>query len=217
MKAVSMVGPGRAEADHPIIWDGERLMRLADRTVLGQPKSIASPYGPALEFDGEQDGLLLPDNPLIGWEQFTVEVMFKPDFDGQVEQRFLHMGEVHGPRLLFELRVEENKWWYLDTFLSSGDSSKTMMNEGYHHVLGRWYHAALTCDGTELRNYVNGDLELKAAFDYVPMGDGQTSIGVRQNKVSWFKGCIGAIRIKEQVIAPAEFLYNDQKRESEWR
>ena len=48
------------------------------------------------------------ENPLVGLSDFTVEVIFNPSADGEFEQRFLHMGEITGNRMLFELRMNDN-------------------------------------------------------------------------------------------------------------
>ncbi|UCH62079.1 MAG: LamG domain-containing protein [Fidelibacterota bacterium] len=174
--------------------------------TLGSPGEVESPSGMALEFDGRHDGILLGINPLAGLEQFTVEVLFCPYPAGHHEQRFLHMGECHDDRMLFETRVVDNNSWYLDTYLSVGGRDKTMMNKGFEHPLGQWYHAALTCDGSQLTNFVDGSPELSCAFEFIPLTGGQTSIGMRQNRVSWFKGAISTIRVAPVILAPKEFL-----------
>jgi len=174
--------------------------------TLGNPGRVGGPFGMALEFDGQQDGLLLAINPLAGLEQFTVEVLFCPYPDGHQEQRFLHIGECHDERVLFETRVVDNNYWYLDTYLSVGGSDKTMMNKGFEHPLGQWYHAALTCDGSQLTNFVDGSPELSCAFEFIPLTGGQTSIGMRQNRISWFKGAISTIRVTPRILAPEEFI-----------
>ncbi|MEX0844614.1 MAG: hypothetical protein WD022_05005, partial [Balneolaceae bacterium] len=46
--------------------------------VLGEPEAVDFEGGKALAFDGKDDGLILPVNPVDSWEQFTVEVLFLP-------------------------------------------------------------------------------------------------------------------------------------------
>ena len=43
--------------------------------VLGVPKLVE---GKALEFAGQEDGLIIDVNPLAGMERFTLEVVFRP-------------------------------------------------------------------------------------------------------------------------------------------
>ena len=174
--------------------------------VDGRPVVVDGPYGSAIEFNGAGDALFVEANPLAGLEAFTVEMVFRPDAGGLPEQRFFHMGEVNGDRVLFETRLTEDGHWYLDTFISSGDSNRPLLNESHLHPVGQWYHLALTCDGQQEVNYVNGIQEASGSIDFVPLLGGQTSIGVRLNRVCWFRGAIGRIRFSAGVLDPDEFM-----------
>ena len=174
--------------------------------VEGRPVVVDGPYGSAIEFNGAGDALFVEANPLAGLEAFTVEMVFRPDAGGLPEQRFFHMGEVNGDRVLFETRLTEDGHWYLDTFISSGDSNRPLLNESHLHPVGQWYHLALTCDGQQEVNYVNGIEEARGSINFVPLAGGQTSIGVRLNRVCWFRGAIGRIRFTAGVLDPDEFM-----------
>ena len=174
--------------------------------VDGRPVVVDGPYGSAIEFNGAGDALFVEANPLAGLEAFTVEMVFRPDAGGLPEQRFFHIGEVNGDRVLFETRLTEDGHWYLDTFISSGDSNRPLLNESHLHPVGQWYHLALTCDGEQEVNYVNGIQEASGSIDFVPLLGGQTSIGVRLNRVCWFRGAIGRIRFSAGVLDPDEFM-----------
>ena len=174
--------------------------------VDGRPVVVDGPYGSAIEFNGAGDALFVEANPLAGLEAFTVEMVFRPDAGGLPEQRFFHLGEVNGDRVLFETRLTEDGHWYLDTFISSGDSNRPLLNKSHLHPVGQWYHLALTCDGQQEVNYVNGIQEASGSIDFVPLAGGQTSIGVRLNRVCWFRGAIGRIRFTAGVLDPDEFM-----------
>ena len=62
-------------------------------TALGSPRVVDTAAGPAVEFSGEGDGLMLATNPAQGLGEFTAEVVFRPASDGPQEQRFFHMQE----------------------------------------------------------------------------------------------------------------------------
>lgn len=190
----------------PVKWDASMLVQHPEAMTSGKVKVIPSEYGSALRFDGKQDGLVIPVNPIAGWTKFTIEVIFRPEHEGQAEQRFLHFGQCHEERVLFETRIVDDEVWYLDTFLASSLGSRTLMNKGFHHPLEEWHHAALTFDGSRMTNYVNGRQELAGIVEFVPLRGGKTSIGMRQNKVSWYKGIIGTIRITPWILEPSEFL-----------
>jgi len=48
---------------------------------------------------------------------------------------------------------------------------------------------------------VNGELELAGEVAFAPMTTGRTSIGVRQNRVSWFKGAIAEVRFTAVALS----------------
>jgi hypothetical protein len=192
-----------------ITWNLDRLDTIGGHklTVLGQPKVIETPAGKALEFDGLDDGILLGVNPLAGLKEFTVEVIFQPYEGGPKEQRFFHMQEAASEnRVLFETRLTDDGRWFLDTFLKSGDGDYTQLAKDHLHKLGPWYHAALTIDAKQMRHYVSGQLELSTPITFTPLAPGQTSLGVRQNKVHWYKGAIRQVRVTPRVLSPEAFL-----------
>ena len=178
---------------------------LSGESKSGNPLTISSPYGEAVQFDGKGDALFLDRNPLVSLRQFTVEVIFRPDPKSQFEQRFLHMGEVNGDRMLIELRMTEDSQWYLDAFIKWGDSSKTLIDKSLLHPAGDWYHVALVVDDGKMETFVAGKRELEGRVEFSPFKSGRTSIGARMNKVSWFKGAIARIKISPKCLTPSEF------------
>ena len=45
-----------------------------------------------------------------------------------------------------------------------------------------------------------------------PQGAGQTAVGVRMNKVYYFKGAVRMARFTRRALAPSEFLKAPEKR-----
>jgi hypothetical protein len=74
------------------------------------------------------------------------------------------------------------------------------------HPLGAWFHVAAVYDGREFRNYVNGVQEGATEIRFTPQRPGRSSVGVRFNKVNYFKGAIYAARFTRRALTPAEFL-----------
>jgi acetyl esterase/lipase len=95
--------------------------------------------------------------------------------------------------------------WALDTYLRAGETGLTLLDRGRTHPAGQWHTAALTYDGRSMTHYVDGARELAGEVAFPPLRDGRTSIGVRQNRVSWFKGRIHTIRISPEAL-PSERL-----------
>lgn len=198
-----------AQAQDTVTWNLDRLDSIGGHklTVLGQPRVIETPQGKALQFDGVDDAIFLDVNPLAGLKEFTVEVIFRPDAGGPKEQRFFHLQEAGSEnRVLFETRLTDDGKWFLDTFLKSGEGNYTQFAKDALHPLGPWYHAALTIDARQMRHYVNGKEELATAIDFKPLAAGQTSLGVRINKVHWYQGAIRQVRITPRVLKLEAFL-----------
>jgi hypothetical protein len=195
-----------------VTWKFDNIAKIGGHqtTVLGHPKVIDTPVGKAIEFNGVDDGLMLDVHPLAGAEAFTWEAIFRPD-GGNTEQRWFHLeanpatGDDHDNRMLFEIRVIDGQSC-LDTFNKSGDVQKALLFRNKLHALGAWYHVAAVYDGSEFRSYVNGVEEGAARIHLIPQGAGRTSIGVRMNKLYYFKGAIHQARFTRRALDPAEFL-----------
>lgn len=176
-----------------------------DAKIKGKPVIVKCKYGEAVFFNGTADAIFLDSIPLTGMEQFTVEVILQPASGGNFEQRFLHMGEVQGDRVLMELRSTP-AGWYFDAYIKAGDQQSTLVEPKLLHPSDQWYHLAYVIDHGKLATYVNGVKELEANIHLVPLKGGKTSIGVRQNEVSWFKGAIYKIRITPEALKPDNFM-----------
>jgi hypothetical protein len=212
--SLGMVRSQAASAPAQRVWTFDNLQQIGGRsvTVEGQPKLVASPWGPAVAFDGQDDALFIKEHPLAGAATFTFEALFRPD-GGAFEQRWFHLeSDVDPPappgkgttRMLFEIRVVENEW-YLDTF---------MIGPGYKHPLivpekrfpiGRWYHVAQTYDGEKYSSYVNGELQAQVSMPFTPQGAGQASVGARMNRVSYFNGAVREARFTHEALRPSQF------------
>lgn len=186
-------------------WIVSKLINSENVSFLGDPQVINCPYGEAVRFDGISDGIFIDAMPLKRFSQFTVEAIFYPESKSNFEQRFLHFGEIADRRLLFEIRATENEW-YFDAYINTGKDDLALIDENLLHKLDCWYHVAFTVDNGNLTTYVNGKKELEGEVEMAPINTGQTSVGVRQNKVSWFKGAIYKIRVTPNVLAPDNFM-----------
>jgi hypothetical protein len=139
-----------------------------------------------------------------------VEAVFRPDAGGTFEQRWFHIQEAgNDNRLLFEIRLTGDEW-FLDTFIKSGENKLTLYSENFKHRAGEWYHVALVYDGTTMRHFVNGKEELSGPLLIRPLGDGTTSIGVRMNRLFWFKGAVRKARFTARPLVPTEFMGSGQ-------
>ncbi|WP_031499534.1 LamG-like jellyroll fold domain-containing protein [Bryobacter aggregatus] len=195
-------------ADDSETWVLDRLDRIGGHPTqaFGTPAVIQTELGKAVQFDGVEDALFVDNHPLAGATNFTWEVIFRPESGGRPEQRFFHMQEQGSQsRFLFETRLTGDQWC-LDSFVASKAGSQTLIDRKLLHPLDRWYHVAMVYDGTELRSFVDGRLELSAKVQLAPQGPGQTSIGVRYTKVDYFRGVIRLARMTRSALPPEKFL-----------
>ena len=205
------VGFGQVPAapKRSVTWNINNLKKIGSQTVdvLGDPKVVETDKGKATIFDGIDDGVFINNNPIAGADAFTVEAVFRPDAGGGKEQRWLHIEDKENveTRALLEIRLNGNEW-FLDTFIKSGTNSSPLYAENFKHPVGQWFHIALVYDGKEMRHYVNGKLEMSAKVVAKPFGGGVTSIGVRQNKVYWFKGAVRKARFTNRALSPDHFM-----------
>ncbi len=195
-----------------VTWTFDNLDHIGGHAVSveGDPRLIDTPLGKAIAFDGVDDALFLDVHPLAGAETLTWEAVFRPD-GGAEEQRWFHLdsgpadGDGSGDRMLFEIRAIGDEWC-LDAFVHSGDAGKALLDRTRLQPLGRWYHVAAVYDGRELRSYVNGELDGAAALAFSPQGPGRTSVGVRINRVHYFKGAVRQARFTKAALEPGQFL-----------
>jgi hypothetical protein len=218
---ISTLGAAIAFAAGPVgqetwIFDDVNSIGGHPTAVIGHPRVIDSPVGKAIEFNGVDDGIQLDVHPLAGATTFTWEAIFRPD-GGNPEQRWFHLeqnpatGSDANNRMLFEIRVIDGQWC-LDAFNKSGPVQKALLDRKNLHPLDAWYHVAAVYDGTEFRSYINGVQDGAAQVRLEPQEAGRTSIGVRMNKLYYFKGAVHMARFTKRALSPDEFLKIPEKR-----
>ena len=198
--------PGKLTASEQpaaTIWRLEQTAQIGGHpaAVLGEPRVIADATGRAVHFNGATDGIILPVNPVEGAAQFTVEALINPDATGPAEQRFLHIQDGPGSRVLLEIRLTD-AGWALDTLLRSEitKSDRPLLDRTKLHPANRWTWVALVYANGHMAHYIDGVKELEGDVQFPPMAAGQISLGVRQNKVYWFKGAIGEVRFHPAAL-----------------
>jgi hypothetical protein len=205
---------GGASSSDAEVWRFDQTSTVGGypTTVLGHPHVIESPYGKAVEFNGVDDALFVDNHPLAGVSAYTWEVIFRPDGDGAQAQRFFHLqerdpktGEDTDNRMLFEIRIVDGQWC-LDSFATTAGQERTLLNCKLLHPLDKWYRVTAVYDGKELRNYVGDELQGAGELKLGPQLAGHSSVGVRINKVFYFKGAILMARMTRHALPVEQFL-----------
>lgn len=188
-------------------------------TVIGDPTVVSTPFGGGVLFDGD-DGLIVDANPIAGASTFTMEMIFRPDpivNRSSNQPRVLHVQSVPNPpdhRAILETRVVGDEW-YLDAFLRSQSAgsanpnvtdSLTLVDPATRYALGEWYNLAMVYDGATLHAYLDGELQISGPIEVEPLLPGQTSLGMRWNRIRFFEGVISQVRFTRSALEPSEFL-----------
>ena len=205
---------GEAQSPATQVWRFNNIDSIGGHPthILGHPYLIDSPYGKAVEFNGVDDALFVDVHPLAGASTYTWDVIFRPDAGGAEAQRFFHLAEVDpatgkdtGNRMMFEIRIVKGEWC-LDSFASSGEATRALLNCNDLHPLGKWYRVTAVYDGKMLRNYVGDELQGEGELHLTPQGPGHSSIGTRISRQDYFKGAVFEARFTPRALQPDEFL-----------
>lgn len=192
----------RAADAASVVWKLDDVKKVGGvaTEVLGAPGSADG----AAVFDGAKDGVFVPALPLAGAKEFTIEILFSPAEGGPAEQRFFHLQDSAESRVMIETRLDGKGGWWLDTFLGAPKGGQALIDAKRVHPTNKFYWAAVTFDGSTMKHFINGEKELEASgVKFGPfVADGKVSLGVRQNKVYWFKGAIREVRFTPAALAP---------------
>jgi hypothetical protein len=215
----------QTSVDGLVVWNFDRLDRIGGNPahVDGQPKIVTTAAGKAVQFDGIHDGLFIDKHPLAGFSQFTFEALVRPD-GGEQAQRWFHLAETDpatgldattdpgnptadkNPRFTFELRVVDGDKVYFESFTHGSTYQSALADKNKVHPVGRWYVVSQTYDGKMHRSYVNGELEKEGPLAFTPQGPGHSSVGIRINHVSPFKGAVMRARFAPRALAVSDLM-----------
>jgi hypothetical protein len=192
------------KSDSTVTWELKNIHCIGGlkTEILGNPLIETDGKDTSIDFNGIDDGLIVPDIPIKGWSVFTIEVLFKPDGDGPIAPRFIHFEDTAFRRGTFEIRLTNKKQWYLDAFLKNGktDRGLALIDSTKLHPADQSFWVAMEYDGKKMISFVNGKKELEGEINFSAMTEGKISLGVRLNKVDWFKGQIKEIRFHPEAL-----------------
>lgn len=214
---ISLIGLlNGCHTDEPILWQIDSLTEIGGHpvTVSGNPQLVDTELGTAVQFDGEEDLLLVDHNPIGGAKEFTVEVLFKqaPSYPYNTTPRFIHIQDPEDQahkRLMIELRVNAQNMCYMDAYLNTDLGGIPLMDSTLLHHTNKWQHIAVTYQDSVLSTYFNGKKELNGKIGYhqtVINPKGKVSIGGRMNHKHYFQGQIKALKVSKRALEPAEFM-----------
>ena len=188
--------------------DSLNVMEGHTVTVNGDPVVAVTDSGPAVEFDGSPDQLIVDANPLGTAKEFTIEMVFRPTTTTE-EPRVLHVGDPSGSgeRVTMEIRITGNSW-YFDGFINTDVGGLTLIADSLTHPLDEWAHAAVTYENDTFKTFINGVHELTGYMNYntdIMSVTDKTSLGSRMNNKNYFSGQIRIVKFTQAALTPDQF------------
>ena len=104
-------------------------------------------------------------------------------------------------RMLFEIRVVGDKW-FLDSYNQSGAANKALMNREARAPAGRLVPRRVGVRRQGIQQLRDGVREGRGEPQLAPHGPGHASVGVRINKVFYFKGAVRLARFTRRALPP---------------
>ncbi len=212
------------DSSYSEVWELKSLKNTGGHRmqVFGNPEVVKTEHGKAVKFDGIDDRLLVDNNPIGDSKEFTIEVIFKPDFayDISNQPRFIHFQDLDDTlsgwplanRVMIELRLTPDKKWYLDGYMMTDAGERTLVNRTLTHSAGEWAHAALTYKDNTFTTYVNGIRETSGVVTFnekLLNKVGKVSIGGRMDRRNYYCGLIKTLKITRKALEPRQFIRLD--------
>ena len=176
----------------------EMYVGISGGTIQVYKQYVPHPSGNALDFDGVDDYVLLPNETVNNLSAGTMESWIYMD-DNTKETIFIKQWD--GNNSYAWLRVENGKLIFHTTNAAGDVTGNSTLNTG------EWYHVAATFNATELNLYINGALDKTAAGDFtIPdqLEVSYTVIGTLIWDSHYFDGKIDEFRIWNVVRSQAE-------------
>jgi len=171
-----------------------------DGIIHGEPTLVEGKVGDALEFDGIDDWVEIPDSPSISeFDELSLSAWFKVTKPG-------------GWRAILEKAVHED--WSYGFFIEENGNVSFYITQGENVIVccigefpvevGTWYHIAGTYDGSSAKCYVDGKLEGEMpASGPLNITTYPFSIGSR-NVSNFFGGAIDEVTLWNKAVTVEE-------------
>ena len=168
-----------------------------DGTFNGDPQWAVGMLGGALEFDGTDDYIEVPDNESFQlWERFTLAA-------------WIYQVESSSSRIIDKIGAGTANGPHLDTHPGTKlrSCSGTCISTAADHTLEEWHHVAVTFDEGDVKLYVDGSIEAEGSAPSPLAGNSlPLRIGADSDGQSLFYGLIDDARVYNRALTEAEIL-----------
>ena len=169
--------------------------------VNGPLRDPAGRFGGALQFDGINDYVNMPDSPSLDLSnRFSISLWFRPS-------QLLHAGS--GRKDLLQKFLS---YWIILNYPNGDGRLSFVLNSGSPYARStttiwqsnQWYHVAATYDGVIMKLYINGVLEGSTPSVFLPASTTYPlQVGGNTTQGYWFPGAIDDVRLYGNPLAAA--------------
>ncbi len=169
-----------------------------DGTLNGNPKWVDGQLGGALDFDGNDDYVDIPDDPLLGLtKEITIAAWTNMRTNASGEMAIVSKGGWAVNDLPYELTETPGDviFWqiYNDAGRDSCSPDSPPVNE--------WHHLGATFDGKIFKCYIDGELAEEWAYTgTMPKNTASVNIGRRSRGGTYFNGLIDDVAIYDRAL-----------------
>lgn len=171
-----------------------------DGKFEGAPKWVAGKFGTALEFDGEDDYVVVPDDDALDiTENITLMAWFSPN-DALTSRRMISKNDS-----IFVIFDFGNSKDSIDFLVKPNNTNAESTTTDWK--IGQWYHFAGTFDGKTMKVYINGKLEGEKPND-VPIAPSDLDLWIGGDDygrpTDHFPGKIDEVRLYDKTLSGAD-------------
>jgi hypothetical protein len=173
-----------------------------DGALQGDPQWVVGKIGGALEFDGNGDYIDCGNDPIFDiTEQITLTVWVNAN-DMANSQNNMWLGKGDNA-----YAIKHQTGNYLEFFVFDGDWHSTQYTTDLESLNGEWHHMAGTFDGTELKFYLDGQLEITLAFEGT-IGTAAHPVTIGENSQATGRFFDGMLDVKDGLTpwAPSRLM-----------
>ena len=141
----------------------------------------------------------------LGNSQYSLEVWFNSNSYGPYEQGpFIGWGTIGVTDATNVFRLSGNGlcnyWW--------GDDLNITFSGTYSMIVGNWYYAIATFDGTNRNIYLNGELKASASPSGANIITDSTTLEIGNFYNAYFNGRISKVKVSDKALSDVRILSN---------
>ncbi len=184
---------GQGSTAHDISGNG------LDGKLNGNPKWVAGHLGSALDFDGSDDYVEVPNNPLLSLtDAITIAAWTNMRANASGEMAIVSKGGWAANDLPYELTETPGDVIFWQFYNDAGRDTCSPTSP----PVGEWHHIGATYDGKVFKCYIDGKLAEEWAYaGKMPKNTAAMAIGRRSRGGTMFNGMIDDVAIYDRALS----------------